>query len=162
MKTALDVEAGALFTPYGFWSIAAKHTRPGGDVDVILTRRQKGAPGASLFAFRRDEGEWIQLAGAWTDLDAAVEEAARTTARQVFAARYLIPLLDAAAEMPDIPGAEPEWLTVREAAELVGASKDAIRYRIKHDLVEHRKDGHRFVVTKASLLAQFPAAGGAE
>lgn len=155
MKTVLDAGALTLSTPYGIWSIAAKHNRPGGDVDVVLAR------GASFLAFRRSEGEWTQLAGSWRGLNTAITRGARTTRRQVFTAQYLVPLLDIALMLEDFPPPEPEWLTVAEAAELVGRSVDSIRYRIKNDLVEYRQDGRRWQVTKASVLEAFPPVRGA-
>jgi excisionase family DNA binding protein len=158
MRTVLDADAGTMSTPYGRWTIAAKHTRAGGDVDVVLARRPPGALEAAHYAFRRDEGEWTQLAGAWTDIAAAIKEAARTLDRQVFTATYVIPLLNVAAGLDDFWPLE--WLTVAEAADLVGASKDTIHNRIKAGLVTHRKDGRRYEVTKASVLEAFPPVGG--
>jgi excisionase family DNA binding protein len=51
------------------------------------------------------------------------------------------------------PSSQParKWLTVSEAAELLGCSTDAIRMRCSRGRLEHRRQGRRLYVSAASV-----------
>ncbi len=100
----LDAEHHRMVVPeVGEWTVKAVHHRLGGDVDVILGWRSTGRRELRFHGFRRDSGEWIQLAGTWSSAPAAEHAACRATRRQVFVNRYVIPLLDVAADLADSP-----------------------------------------------------------
>ncbi|MBG0828498.1 hypothetical protein HS041_12040 [Planomonospora sp. ID67723] len=107
--SARDIaEAGrsqTLTTPRGVWSIAAKHTRPGGDVDVVLVFRPTGNVAGTHFGYRYDRASdrWTQVLGAWLARHDAVREVAKRTRVQVLVYRDLVPLLCIAATVTDFP-----------------------------------------------------------
>ncbi len=108
LPAVLDERSRTLTTRLTVWSVAAKHTRAGGDIDVILSTRQKGRRDVRYLAFRRSEGEWTQLSGAWVGLPTAVREAATRIKKQVFTVVYVTPLLDFAALLGDFTNDEKE------------------------------------------------------
>lgn len=103
--SAVDLGSRTLTTPRGVWTIEAKHDRPGGDVDVVLSFRADGNRSGVFFGYRRDQGHWTQLVGAYTERHRAVAEFARQTRTQVLAYRDLVPLLDLATGLADFPDA---------------------------------------------------------
>ena len=53
------------------------------------------------------------------------------------------------ASRPDPPAAP--WLTLDQAGELLGCSRDAVRMRIKRGWLETRRQGRRIYVSAASV-----------
>lgn len=100
MTTANDL---VMSTPRGMWAVEAKHGRPGGDVDVVMSFRATGTRHPSLYGFRRDQGAWTQLAGVWPSVPIAVKAVASATRLQVLAVVKVLPLLDTAAGLSDFP-----------------------------------------------------------
>jgi hypothetical protein len=94
-------------TPRGIWSIAAKHARPGGDIDVILKFTAASNKVGRHYGYRYDAGaaRWTQLAGTWLERRDAIHAVARETRAQVLAYRDLVPLLCIAAALTDFPDA---------------------------------------------------------
>jgi excisionase family DNA binding protein len=87
------------------------------------------------------------MSAAWTDgmLDQLAEQLATHPRLQVLVqARVDQSLADR--ELP-----RRAWLTLREAAEQLGCTPDAVRMRIKRGRLEHRRQGRRIYVSAASV-----------
>lgn len=50
-----------------------------------------------------------------------------------------------------MPGKSPEWITVKEAARMLGVSPDTVRYRIKKGDLEARVEGNKYLVNRESV-----------
>jgi hypothetical protein len=104
--TATTDAPTTLDTPRGHWSIAAKHTHPKGQaVDVVLCFRTATPPCTRrLYGFRNTGDGWRQVHGGHgPNVAAAVRAVAREDATRPIVHVALIPLLVAAATMPDHP-----------------------------------------------------------
>jgi excisionase family DNA binding protein len=55
-----------------------------------------------------------------------------------------------------VPEPLSPWLTVRQAAEMLGCSEAAVRMRINRERLEARRQGRRVYVSRASLVALGP------
>lgn len=97
----------------------------------------------SAAAFRGDG-----VTGLEYELVRALIAALRSDAQLLAELHALLASLDVAR-----PSSQParKWLTVSEAAELLGCSTDAIRMRCSRGRLEHRRQGRRLYVSAASV-----------
>jgi excisionase family DNA binding protein len=69
---------------------------------------------------------------------AAIDELVTERVREELETRTSVPTLK-------------KWLTLREAAELLGCSTDAVRMRARRGRLEHRRHGRSLYISAASI-----------
>jgi hypothetical protein len=104
--TAQALAPVTLDTSRGRWTIAAKHTAPDGDIDVVLAFRPHACPAKRcLYGYRHTAVTgWRQVAGGfgyW--VGPAVRAIAAESETWPIAHAALLPLLAVASELPDQP-----------------------------------------------------------
>lgn len=161
---SLDLRTRTYHTPRGHWSIAARHTRIGGDIDAILAfTPHNGTDPPRLYGYRQTLNHttggrhWQQTIGTWTDITIAARSTAAATTLRPLSAPYLAQLLNLTIAMQDFPllvQPSGEWISTREAADLLELHADTVRnMAIRGELVARQLQTTRWQISGDSVRA---------